>query len=131
MGSETRTIGSDGKIRAVSVFSKETNSAVLGEVADHGNYPVECLSMSPCGEMFASASHGQPSVKVWPMEMTRPVFEKKDPNKADADEEVDSDDSEAGKKKKKKPKKKKRRVIVDEGMRQRNEKVRKAANFFS
>jgi len=121
---------SDGSIRAVSTFDSKTQSGVQGVVADHGKYPVECLSLSSCGEMFASASHGQPSVRIWPMEIARPVFAGKDPSKPA--EEVDSDDSdEPAKKKKKKPKKKKRRVIVDEPTRERNDHVRKAGNFFS
>merc|ERR1719277_2070459 len=130
--SETQLLSgsSDGKIRAVSVYDRETNSGVAGIVADHGDYPVECLSLSPCGEMFASASHGQPAIRIWPTELANAVFAGRDPSKQAEDKDSDDSDDEEPKKKKK-PKKKKRRTVIDDATRAQQVKTRKAQTFFS
>merc|ERR1712151_718833 len=135
--SDTRLLtgSSDGSIRAVAAYDKDLNNGLVGVVAVHGKYPVECLSMSPCGQMFASVSHGQPAVRIWPMEVAHRAFLGKDASRRDLKtEDVDSDDSddEGSKKKKKKEKpKKRRRVIYDENEREGINKRRKATNFFS
>lgn len=137
--SDTRLLtgSSDGGIRAVAAYDKELNSGLVGVVADHGKYPVESLAMSPCGQMFASVSHGQPAVRIWPMELAHAAFTNKDASRRDVKtDEVDSDDSDdegskKKKKKKEKPKKKRRRVIYDENEREGINKRRQATNFFS
>jgi len=118
------TGSSDGKVRVVSIYSKELGNAVLGICADHGEYPIEQLTLSPCQEFFASVSHEQPAVRIWSLGMARRFLAGEVPGQAGAKEQDegepdsdDSDDSDAPKGKKKQPKKKRKKggAIVGSG----------------
>lgn len=104
------TGSSDGKVRAVSVYSRELGSHVLGMIAEHGDYPIERLALSPCGGFLASASHGQPAVRMWSMEAAKKMFAGEDEadgeQGASAAEGDSSDEDEAPRKKQKKKRRK-------------------------
>eukprot|EP00429_Kryptoperidinium_foliaceum_P017058 CAMPEP_0176043632 /NCGR_PEP_ID=MMETSP0120_2-20121206/21655_1 /TAXON_ID=160619 /ORGANISM="Kryptoperidinium foliaceum, Strain CCMP 1326" /LENGTH=409 /DNA_ID=CAMNT_0017377043 /DNA_START=13 /DNA_END=1242 /DNA_ORIENTATION=+ len=110
------TGASDGKVRAVSVYHKKLGNNVLGIAADHGEFPVERIALSPCGRLFATASHTQPAVKLWSREVADQLFAGEIPGEdlPAAGEDADSDDSDAPpvKKRKKREKKGKKKLTT-------------------
>mmetsp|Transcript_26217 Transcript_26217/g.53056 ORF Transcript_26217/g.53056 Transcript_26217/m.53056 type:complete len:190 (-) Transcript_26217:99-668(-) len=123
------TGSSDGKIRVVSVYNAEHSNWILGNFAEHGDSPIERLALSSDGELVASASHGQPSIRVYPTEVAHKMLRAKRgttggivmPSAEDKGED-DSDDSSEDKPKRKRKKRKK--VVATDVQRQ-------AAGFFS
>jgi len=121
------TGSSDGKIRAVAVHSRKHGNAIVGTFAEHGTYPVERLALSPDGNLVASASHGQPAIRLWSADVGRTLLSDestgKDAGVAKVDDEVDSSDEDEPKKKRRKKKRK--------GVAAEQDRTREAGTFFS
>ncbi|CAE8617964.1 unnamed protein product [Polarella glacialis] len=90
---------SDGKIRVVATNAKNLQHGVMGVLAEHGDFPIEQLALSPDGKLLASVSHNQPAVKLWSTEAAHQLLsgevEKKQAAEGEDAQgaEVDSDDS--------------------------------------
>jgi len=123
------TGSSDGMIRVVAVHSIEHGSAIIGNIGEHGEDPIERLALSADGELIASASHGQPSIQVWQTAVAHRLLTAKSGQLASAykEKEAGSDDSDssedAPKKKKRRKGKRKNRAAANTGHR--------AASFFA
>jgi len=125
------TGSSDGKVRVVGVYHHERNNSVVGIAADHGDYPLERLALSPCGGLFASVSHIQPAVKLWSMEVVEQILAGEVPGDAqdaaaDAAADVDSDDSDEPP-----PPKRPKKTKKGKGVQRKNETQRLATGFFN
>eukprot|EP00928_Gymnodinium_smaydae_P037290 TRINITY_DN25915_c0_g1_i1.p1 TRINITY_DN25915_c0_g1~~TRINITY_DN25915_c0_g1_i1.p1 ORF type:complete len:382 (+),score=56.29 TRINITY_DN25915_c0_g1_i1:55-1200(+) len=126
------TGSSDGHIRVVSVHSKKHGNSIVGLLAEHGDYPIECLTLSADGNMVASASHSQPAIRVWPTKHAHSLLNGADgsenaKDEADAADEKDSDDSSDAaptKRQRKKRRKGKHGTKIDTN-------AARASNFFS
>lgn len=114
------TGSSDGRIRLVTVHHSTHGSGIFADVGGHGEgddaFPMERLAVNAARDLFASASHGQPAIRVW---HTGPVLDALDSKSQDTTpkgpdgEDPDSDSSAEGAKKKKKLRRgKKRRKVV-------------------
>lgn len=130
------TGSSDGQIRVVSVHSTKLGSAILGSLGEHGEYPVERLSLSPDGSVVASASHGQPAVRLWSTEAAHRLLAGESETAVlgqttTAGGDVDSSDEDVPKKKKKDKRGKKRKNAGSTGSTAASDALRKAGNFFS
>jgi len=121
------TGSSDGKIRVVSVYNAEHNNWILGNFAEHSDTPIERLALSPDGELVASASHGQPAVRVFSTEVAHKMLNAKKGATGGLivpEEDEEDSDSDEEKPKRVKRKKKRRKNMVSDVQRQ-------AAGFFS
>ncbi|CAK0806623.1 unnamed protein product [Prorocentrum cordatum] len=121
------TGSSDGLIRVVSVHSRDHGSRVLSVLGEHGEggYPLERLSLSADGTLVASASHGQPSVQIWPTDVALNTSGAQADGAAEGTpDSVDSDDSDEPRARRKKRRKGGAKGPVAES-------ARKAGSFFS
>lgn len=128
------TGSSDGRIRVVSVHSKALGSGILATLGEHSEYPVERLALSPDGKLVASASHGQPAIRLWSTEAAHRLLAGESEtvvlgtSTAGEGADVDSSDEDVPKRKGKRGKKRKTPASASTASK---DDLRKAGNFFS
>jgi len=99
------TGASDGTVRIVTAYHAVHGNRIVAEVAQHGSYPIERIALSSDAAFFATASHGQPAVKLWRTEDALKILNEADVSQladvqatagakddADADSDLESEE---------------------------------------